>query len=181
MISTDSTTTSSVTAAAVAGSAFVASFPAVPESLQAASVMPIESKASCRVNFIFIALFGSWLVPSVRLVKIECGIDAIAQTAGLRPVFEDVTEVRIAIGADNFLPDHAMAQVTHRTYPVPGEWQPETGPAGPGVELVVGAEKLGATADALVNAIFLVIQILAAERSFRALHLRDLVLLLGQA
>ena len=67
----------------------------------------------------------------------------------------------IANGAQYLRANHAMAGVAQGPDVVAGQRQPEAGPAGAGIVLVLGAEQGCAAADATVGTVFLVVDVLA--------------------
>jgi hypothetical protein len=58
----------------------------------------------------------------------------------LRAVIEYVPEMRSAIPAHDFLPDHAVAIIDIGLYGVTRQWQPEAWPAGSRIVFVFRAE-----------------------------------------
>src|ERR1035438_6126231 len=72
-------------------------------------------------------------------------VDAVALTGGSGAVGEDVAEVTATVGTGDLGPTHAeRAVVVFHDDPVVDRLG-EAGPTRPRVELVVGAEQLGAT------------------------------------
>ncbi len=106
------------------------------------------------------------------------GIDAEPLPRGRRTVIEDVAKVAAALFAEYFGPDHpqfpvfALPDVIRRPR--------EARPSGPGLELVIGFEKLGAARCAEISAFLLVVQELSAEGRFCALHPHHDILLRAQ-
>lgn len=85
-----------------------------------------------------------------------------------------------AAAANDLLADHAMTCVSYRAHRLAGKRQPEARPARSGIVLMARSEQLRVAADAAVDAIVLVIDILAREWPFRAFVLGNVVLLVGQ-
>ena len=83
----------------------------------------------------------------------------------------------VAASADDFGPDHEESLVFDLSYIGSVDRLPETGPAGARFELGRGIEKGQVAADALVDAVFLIVPVLAAESAFGALLTRDFELL----
>src|SRR5215813_8615138 len=125
-----------------------------------------ETKASPRAtnSFVFIELQRS-------------GIDTIAEMSRLRSVIEDVTEMRAAFAARDFNSPHHEAIIVFGFDIFFGNGSPKARPAGAGIELGIGREKLIATAGASIHSLFVMIPIFAGEGSFGALLSADGVLL----
>src|SRR6185295_12310920 len=75
-------------------------------------------------------------------------VDAVALSGRARPIVEDVTEVRVAVLADDLGAAHEEASVFAQLDVLEVHRLGEAGPAGAGVELGVGGEQLRAAADA---------------------------------
>src|SRR5687768_58735 len=69
------------------------------------------------------------------------GVDAVAQARRPRSVVEDVAQVSAAAGAVHLGARHAQGAVALLAHRALGQGLGEAGPAGPGVELVVGGEE----------------------------------------
>src|SRR5690606_1961632 len=93
---------------------------------------------------------------------------------------EYVAEMSTAVAADHLFPDHPVAVIGGDAYLVPGERQPEAGPAGTGIVLVLRAEEPGAANDTTVGAVLLVVHVTPGERALGALFLGHAILLVGQ-
>src|SRR5579862_9322199 len=90
-------------------------------------------------------------------------VHAIAQTGGFGAVIEDVTEMRVAEGADDFVAAHSKTQIYFCGDVFFGDGRPEAGPAGSRVEFRIGAKERVGAADATVKAGVVVVVIGAAE------------------
>jgi hypothetical protein len=108
------------------------------------------------------------------------GVEAVAQAGGTRTVLEDVAEVGIAPRTDDFRARHAVAAVDDRFDIFLRHRLEETWPAGAGIEFRVRFEQGQVTADAVVDAILVVIVEHAAEGLFGAFAARDPVLFTGE-
>src|SRR5712691_772273 len=118
---------------------------------------------------------------SVLLLKIERGrVHAIAQTARLRAVREDVPQVGIALSAQRFHAPHSVAGVLFRAYLARINRSIKARPAGPRLELRIRLEQLRAAARATVQALFVVVPILAGKGWLRALLPGHVILLRRQ-
>src|SRR5690349_4541835 len=93
------------------------------------------------------------------------GIDTIAKMSRLRSVVEDMTEMRAALAARDFSSPHHEAVILFGFDIFLGYRRPKTRPAGSGVELGIGREKLIATARASIHSLFMMIPILPCEGS----------------
>src|SRR5262249_34335396 len=107
------------------------------------------------------------------------GVDAIAQPGGLGPVLEDVAEVRVAPAAMHLDPAHAVAVVRLDRNALFLRRLPEARPAAARIDLVMGAEQLGAATHAPVASLVVVVPVDAGEGRFRSL-LAGNVKLLGR-
>src|SRR5258707_9029916 len=79
------------------------------------------------------------------------GIHAVAQTSWLRPICEDVPQVRVAKGALDFLPQYARAKILFLAHIFRGDGFPKARPAGPRVEFRLRIEERVAAIDAVVQ------------------------------
>ncbi len=91
-----------------------------------------------------------------------------------------MTEVSAAIAAHNFLTNLPVARVRYRLYILRCQRQPITGPAGPGVILVLGTEQFRSATDTAVGPVVFMVDILACKCALRTFVLRNLVLLVSQ-
>jgi hypothetical protein len=98
----------------------------------------------------------------------------------LRSIVKHVTEMRAALAARHFGSPHHETIVLLDLDALFGYGRPKTRPAGAGVELGIGREKLIATARAPIQSLFMMIPILAGERSLGALLPANVILLLRQ-
>ena len=94
-----------------------------------------------------------------------------------RTVLEQVAEVRPAAGAIDLGAGHAIAVVRDARHVGRVELAEEAWPAGAAVEFVLAGEERQAANDAVVEALFLVVEQVAAEGGLSAGLLGDLVLL----
>ena len=115
-------------------------------------------------------------------------VDAVALAGGGRAVGKDVTEVRVAALAHDLDALHPEAHVALERQVLLGDGVPEARPSGPRVVLFVGAEELGAAADACVRTRVFLVVVLAGERPLGALlpshvklHVGELLAPLGGA
>ena len=104
----------------------------------------------------------------------------IAFAGGLWAVFENMSEMGIALTADDLLSNHAATVVLDSPYRIAGERQPETWPARSRIILVRRRKQLGIATNAAIRPVFLVIDVRARERPFSALVLGHLKLLVRQ-
>ena len=119
--------------------------------------------------------------PSVGVFEIErCRVDAIAESAGLRSVVEDMAQMGTAAAAEHLLPKHTVTIVDGCPHSVSGERQVETGPPRSGIEFLPGSEQFRTADDTAIGTIGLVVHVTPTERYLRTLQLRDPVLLVGQ-
>jgi hypothetical protein len=88
-----------------------------------------------------------------------------------------MTEMSIAIGAQNLLATHTVALVQLCTYLVFCQRCPKTRPPGTGVVLRVGPKQWVRTCDAGIRAIVLTIDVFTREGRFGALLLCNAILL----
>ena len=88
-----------------------------------------------------------------------------------------MTQVRFAATADHLGPFCKEAVVGPGGDVFGCDWLPETGPAGARLKLVLKTEEIVVTADALVNALFMVVPQVAGEGPFGAFLAGDVVLL----
>src|SRR6266446_6777543 len=79
------------------------------------------------------------------------GIHAVAQTSWLRPIREDVPQVRVAKGAFDFRPQYARAKILFLVNIFRGDGFPKARPARPGFELHVRIKERVAAIHAAVQ------------------------------
>src|ERR1700678_2457155 len=84
-------------------------------------------------------------------------VHAITQPGRRRPVVEDMAEMGVAAGAENFGAFHAEAIVGARGDIFRRDGPEEAGPARAGIELRARFEKRQGAADAVVDAVFVVV------------------------
>src|SRR5207249_3345451 len=108
------------------------------------------------------------------------GVDAVAQSSGIRAVREDVAQVAAAGCAENLGPPHSVRGVDARLDAVEGRWLEEARPTGSGVELRLRAEELGAAPGTAVDAGVFGIDIRACERALGAGLTEHVILLRSQ-
>ncbi len=94
-----------------------------------------------------------------------------------RAVGEDVAQVAVAAGAQDFDPQHPVAAIGVRRHVLVGHRLEEARPAGARVELRVRGKERQAAADARVDAVPLVVEQRAAERPLGPMRARNLELL----
>lgn len=97
------------------------------------------------------------------------GVDAVAFAGGLRAVVENVAEVGIGTGAADLVADHSVGVVGADFYSGVLDGFGETGPAGAGIEFILGAEQGFTTDDGYVDTFFLVVEVFVFEGGFRAI------------
>src|SRR5262245_42831947 len=107
-------------------------------------------------------------------------VHAIPLPRRLRAVVEDVPEVRVAAAAHDLGAAHEPAVVRVLGHAALRHRRPEARPAGAGVELRRAVEQRLAAADAAVDAVGLVVPVLAGEGALGALAARHLELLRRQ-
>jgi hypothetical protein len=88
--------------------------------------------------------------------------------------------MRIAAGADDFHPHHAVAAIHDGLHIFLCHGLEKTGPAGAGIELRPGGKEGQVAADAVIDAGLVIVVENAAEGRLRALAARDAVLLVGE-
>ena len=110
----------------------------------------------------------------------DFGVDAEPQSRWLGAVVEYVAEVAVAASAKHLNPVHAVAVVGTGPDVFLVDGLEETGPAGAGIELVVGLEEREATSNTEIGAVHVVIVEPATECGFGASPAQDFVLLRGQ-
>src|SRR5262249_34830252 len=105
------------------------------------------------------------------------GVDAIAQSAFLaRAVWEDMTEMAVAMTGANLSPNHVMAGVSLLDHIFRLDRPGETRPAAVAVKLVKRSEQRLARYDVHVNTRLFVVPISIIKWPFRPVTLRHLVL-----
>src|SRR6056297_553192 len=111
---------------------------------------------------------------SLLRFQLECdGVQAISLACGRRPVGEDVSKVRIALGAKHLRANHAVAGVAVQRYPVFRNRRPVGWPAGAALKFCVGVEQLLPAADAGIDAFAFFVIVLSAPRTLRAVLAGD--------
>src|SRR5262245_12113842 len=121
--------------------------------------------------------------PGALLLLLELeggGIDAVAQPRRPGAVRKHVAEMGVAVAAVRFRAGHPVAAVLFHGDIFLLRRLPEAGPAAAGLELVIGAEQLGAAAHAAVDAGLVIVPVLAGEGALRAVLARHLELLRRQ-
>src|SRR3954470_17813909 len=88
---------------------------------------------------------------SLRLQLQGCRVDAVAQSGRSRTVLEHMAEMTIALRAQHFGSDHAVADVAFFVDMLVGRGRGEAGPAAAGIEFCVGFEQRLAAAGAGVG------------------------------
>ena len=128
-----------------------------------------------RARFFLASLFPC------RLDKFQRGgIQAIAQAGGTRAVVEDVAQMRVAAGADDFRPLHAVAgSVIVSIFSSATGWK-KLGQPVPESNFRVRGKKRQIAANTVVNALLVVVVKHAAEGPFGPLPARDPVLFVGE-
>lgn len=90
---------------------------------------------------------------SLFRIELQRGrIDAIPQASWLRTVIENMTKVRVALGAKNLGANHAVATIDHFVNALIGDWACEGRPSTASIEFRVGLEEFFAAADAAIDA-----------------------------
>src|SRR5579863_1785655 len=107
-------------------------------------------------------------------------IDAVAQPRRLRPIAEDMPQMRLAAAAAHFRSYHAEAVVGQQMQCRLARGRPKAGPAASRSEFLMRAKQVGTAADAGVNARLVVVIINTAERRFRPALAGHAVLLFRQ-
>src|SRR5690606_13391952 len=105
------------------------------------------------------------------------GIDAVAQPGRRRPVGEHMPQVRLAAGAADLDPVHAVAGVQVLAHRRPVQGPGVAGPAAAGVVLVGRTEQGRPAGHAHIGTGLLVVPVLAGEGPFRGRTAADGVLL----
>src|SRR4051812_35405916 len=96
-------------------------------------------------------------------------VHAVTEPGRLRPVVEDVAEMRFAKRAGYLGAGHAEAGVVGREHVLLGDRLPEARPAGAGIILGVGDEERVVATDAAIEAGRMVVPIGAGEGRLGAL------------
>ena len=86
-------------------------------------------------------------------------------------------KVRIALGADHFGADHAVADITDLDHGAVADRRVEARPAATGIEFGRGVEQRRVAADAVVDTIGFGAVVFAGEWPFGALEAANVVLL----
>src|SRR3989440_3521170 len=115
-------------------------------------------------------------------------IDAVAQSGWARAILKDMAEVTVALRAEHFGADHAMADVALFVDVVLRSRRRKARPAAAGVEFGVGLEQRLPAARADIGARSLLVLVFAGERALgrllaqhRVLHRRQFFAPLGLA
>lgn len=98
----------------------------------------------------------------------------------LRAIIEDVPQVTIAFGTENFHPAHAIAEIRFEPHILSIDGLEKAWPTRARFKLCVALEQRKVAANAVVGAFLLVVQIPAAEGGFRSLAPQNPVLLFRQ-
>ena len=112
-----------------------------------------------------------WMQCRSRSTRFEIkrsGVDAIAEAGGAGAVGEDVAEVGVALGAAHFDAAHAVAGVFDGAQGGVRHRFEVTRPAAAGIELRGRVEQGRGAADAAVDAVLVVVPILAGKRPLGA-------------
>src|SRR4026208_2345630 len=107
-------------------------------------------------------------------------VNAVAQVRRLGAVFENMAEMSVAFAAHRFGAPHAVAVVVLGLDVLLHRRRPETRPAGARIELGFPAEQFIAATDAAINALLVIVPILARKRPLRAFLARDIELFVVQ-
>ena len=94
------------------------------------------------------------------------GVYAVAEARGRGTVVEDMAEMGVTAATGNFGAHHSEAAVDRFANIFLGDWSPETGPSGAGVELGVGVEQSRVAAHAAEDAFLLPVRIVVGVRAF---------------
>ena len=97
------------------------------------------------------------------------GVDAVALPGRLRPVVEDVAEVRPAVLAEDFRPAHEETVVGVKLDRLQVGRLVKARPPGTRFELGLRTEQLGAAGGATIGAVGLGMDVFARERPLRSL------------
>src|SRR5690606_22439828 len=108
------------------------------------------------------------------------GIDAVAQAGRLRSVREHMPQVGVAAGAKRLDPAHAVAGVQRLVDAVLGQRLVKARPAATGFIFGVGTEQRRAAGHTAIDALGIVVVILAGERRLGAFFPHDAILLRRQ-
>src|SRR5689334_21927871 len=104
----------------------------------------------------------------------QCGgIHAITQTRGPWAIIKHMSEMGIAQAAGNRVPLHTVAVVDGADDVGSGDRRPEARPAGSGIELGSRVIEGRITTDTAIQAVSLVVIVLAGEGPFRCRLARD--------
>lgn len=101
----------------------------------------------------------------------------MAHACGGGAIVKCMAEMCVATGTQNFGPDHAVTSINVGLYVFRRNGLEEARPAALRIEFVARRKQRQCATDAGVNAIAMVVEQRPAERRFRALATRDLVLL----
>jgi hypothetical protein len=108
------------------------------------------------------------------------GVDAITQAGRRRPVVGDVAEMGAAATATDLRADHSVTAIGFGIDVALGDRLVEARPTGAGIELGLRIEQLLPAADARVNALAVVVPVLAGKDRLGAFAAGNLELLGGQ-
>lgn len=103
----------------------------------------------------------------------RCRIDAVAKSGWIGSIIKDVTEVRVALAAHDFRPNHPVAVIRFTFDVLLRRWRPEAGPAGTRFKFCFRAEQWLPAAYAHVCPGIVVVPIFARERALSPLFSRD--------
>src|SRR5207253_3224005 len=93
-----------------------------------------------------------------------CGIHAVPEVSGSRPVVEHMAEMAVTAGT-RYLGPPSKAEIDARRDVFLGDRRPVTWPASARIELRLGIEQCRPAADTTVQAVGVVVVVLAGERA----------------
>jgi len=134
-------------------------------------VSPIQSQSR--------GFLAGLLLPARKEIQSR-RVHAITQVCGRRTIVKNVSQMGIAAAALNLIPLHPVRVVRLRLDVFLRDRLPEAGPAGSRFELGFRIEENRVAADAVIQAIGVIVSVFACPRDFSSRLARNLLLLRRQ-